>query len=117
MSELEVIQISSSTLLAVTFVSCAVGIVGSSPESAVPVLILVFGGILIYAIGWFAWLSLIYVQTIPVDRTLAYFGIYSSDAPSWFSSLLLLGPPVIPVLALLGIFLYVRWYPKASNLS
>lgn len=116
MSELEVIQISSLTLLAVVFVSCAAGIIGSSPESAAPVLILIFGSFVVYAIACFAWWSLIYVQTIPVDRTLAYFRIYSSNEPRWFPSLLILGPPVIPVLALLGIFLYGRRYPKASNL-
>jgi ABC-type transport system involved in multi-copper enzyme maturation permease subunit len=116
MSELEVIQISSSTLLGVIFVFCAVGMIGRSPESAVPVLILIFGGFLVYGIACFAWWSLIYVQTLPVDRTLAYFRIYSSNAPRWFGSLLILGPPVIPVLGLLGIFVYGRRYPKASKL-
>jgi hypothetical protein len=51
MSELDVIQISSLTLLAVVFASCAAGIIGSSPESAAPALILIFGSFVVYAIG------------------------------------------------------------------
>ncbi|HSS21577.1 MAG TPA: hypothetical protein VLL54_16000 [Pyrinomonadaceae bacterium] len=116
MSELQVIQISSVTLLAVIFAASAAGIFGSPQKSAAPVLIFVFGGLLVYAMAWFAWLSLIYIQTIPVDRTLAYFRIYSANAPGWFGGALILGPPMIPVLALLGIFLYVRRASKRDRL-
>ncbi|MEP6636492.1 MAG: hypothetical protein ABJB97_07180 [Acidobacteriota bacterium] len=113
MSELGVLQLTTLALLGVIFVMCAAVIVRSSSESAAPVLILIFGGVVVYAIAWFAWLSLIYVQTIPVDRTLAYFKIYNT--PSGFMTLLILGPPLMPVLALLTIFLYSRHAPKVRR--
>lgn len=115
MSELEVLQISSVTLLTLVFALCVAGIVGSSAESAAPLLILVFGSFVVYALACFAWWSLIYVQTIPIDRIFANFGIYASTEPRWFGRFIILGPPVIPVLGLLGTYLYRCRYLKARD--
>ena len=99
MSALGVIQLVSLTILTGLFVLCAVGIVLSSAKLAVHLLILILGSLLIYVVAWVAWWFLIYAETVPISRILAYFKIFPWNQPIWFSRLVILAPPLIPVLA------------------
>jgi hypothetical protein len=116
MPGLGVIQLVSLTVLTGLLVLCVVGIVSSSEKLAVQLKILIFGSLLIYIDAWVAWWSLIYDETVPISRILAYFKIFPWNQPIWFSRLVILAPPLIPVLVLVSVFFYTRWHATGNRI-
>lgn len=110
MSELEQLQLGSLTVLALAFSLSLFGIIKLS-RPANQVLVLIVGAPVVFVIGWFTWFTLIYVQTVPVERMLReYFGFYLSDHRVWYvGGLYYFGPPLLLVLVMIGVFSYTCW--------
>lgn len=114
MSELGTIQLISLTALALVFSLCLFGIVGSAKPTT-RLVVLTLGSPAIYIIGLWTWWTLIYVQTVPIDRIFAKFGIHLSDQGynHWVRWIILL-PPLLPTIFLACTVFYVRWRIKRN---
>ena len=114
MSELETIQLISLTTLALVFSLCLFGVV-VSVKPTTRLVVLVLGSPAIYMISLWTWWTLIYGQTVPIDRIFAKFGIHLSDQGynHWVIWIILL-PPLLPTIFLACAFFYVRWRIKRN---
>ena len=59
-------------------------------------LCVLIGAIIVYAVSWVVWWSLLYFHIFPLDQILTKLSIWRLESP--FNTLVICGPPVLPAI-------------------